>query len=100
MHSPWIFSYHSSNLIYCFWPLRRTQCASKQKIILIRIVEGRYRSIIRGCGCDQEGRRLGWETGIKKVGFEVPPEISKRGTVSYLEGERFPKNWGVVTDRI
>ena len=28
------------------------------------------------------------------------PETCDRGTVSYLEGERVPKNWGVVTKRI
>ena len=40
------------------------------------------------------GRRLSWETGIEKVGFEVFPDRCDRGTVSYLE------NWGVVTKRI
>ena len=28
------------------------------------------------------------------------PERCYRGTLSYLEGERVPKNWGVVTKRI
>ena len=28
------------------------------------------------------------------------PERCDRRTVSYLEGERVPKNWGVVTKRI
>ena len=40
------------------------------------------------------------ETRIEEVGFEVFPERCDRGTVSYLEGERVPKNWGVVTERI
>ena len=53
-----------SNLIYCFAgaiysPQRGTQCADK--IIIIRKVKGRSRSVIRGCGCDQEGRKLSWE---------------------------------------
>ena len=34
------------------------------------------------------------------VGFDVFPERCDRGTVSYLEGERVPKNWGIVTKRI
>ena len=28
------------------------------------------------------------------------PERCDRGTVSYLEGERVPKNWGIVAKRI
>ena len=28
------------------------------------------------------------------------PERCDRGAISYLEGERVPKNWGVVTERI
>ena len=56
--------------------------------------------MIRSCGCDQEGRRLSWETGNEEVGFEVLPERCDRGAISYLEGERVPKNWGVVTERI
>ena len=31
------------------------------------------------CGCDQKGRRLSWETGIEKMGFEVFPERCDRG---------------------
>ena len=50
-----------SNLIYCFAgaissPQRGTQCANLTKIIIIRRAEGRSRSVIRSCGCDQEGR--------------------------------------------
>ena len=56
-------------------------------------------SVIRSYGCDQEGSKLSWETGIKEVGFEVFPERCNRGAISYLEGERVPKNWGVVTER-
>ena len=61
-------------------------------------VKGSLRSVILSCECDQEGRRLSWETGIKEVGFEVFPERCDRGAISYLEG--VPKNWGVVTERI
>ena len=66
-----------SNLIYCFAgaissPQRGTQCTDK--IIIIRKIKGHSRSVIRSCGCDQEGRKLSWETGIKEVGFEVFPE--------------------------
>ena len=70
------------------------------KSFIIRRVEGRSRSVIRSCGCDQEGRRLSWKTGIKEVGFEVFPERCNRGAISYLEGERVPKNRGIVTERI
>ena len=51
-------------------------------------------------GCDQEGRSLSWETGIEEVGFEMFLEGCDRGAISYLEGERVPKNRGVVTERI
>ena len=34
------------------------------------------------------------------MGFVVFPERCDRGTVSYLEGERVLKNWGIVTKRI
>ena len=32
--------------------------------------------------------------------FKVFPEGCDRGTVSYLERERVPRNWGIVTERI
>ena len=35
-------------------------------------------------------RRLSWDTGIEKVGFEVFLERCDRWTVSYLEGESVP----------
>ena len=73
---------------------------ASQKSFIIRRVEGCSRSIIRSCGCGQEGRRLSWETGIKEVGSEVFPERCDRGAISYLEGEGVHKNWGVVTERI
>ena len=47
-----------------------------------------------------EGRRLSWEARVEKVRFEVFLERCDRGTVSYLEGERVQKNWGIVTKRI
>ena len=28
------------------------------------------------------------------------PERCDRGAISYLEGERVPENWGIVTERI
>ena len=92
-------------IIYCFAgaissPQRGTQCAELTKIIIIRRVEGRSRSEIRNCACDQEGRKLSWETGTKEVGFEVFPERCYKGAISYLEGERVPKNRGIVTERI
>ena len=51
-------------------------------------------------GGTERERRLSWETRVEKVGFEVFPERCDRGTVSYLEEERVPKNWGIVTKRI
>ena len=56
--------------------------------------------MIRNCGCDQEGRRLRWETGIEEVGLEVFPERCGTGAISYLQGGGVPKNWGIVTERI
>ena len=70
------------------------------KSFIIRRVEGHSRSVIRGCGCDQEGRRLSWETRIKEVGFEVFPDRCNRGAIYYLEVEGVPKNRGIVTERI
>ena len=37
-----------------------------------------------------KGRRLGGETGFKRVSFQVFPEGCDRGVVSYLERERIP----------
>ena len=56
--------------------------------------------MIWSCGCDQEGRTLMWKTGIKEVGFDVFHERCNRGAISYLERERVPKNWGVVTEKM
>ena len=93
------------NLIYCFAgvissPKRGTQCANLTKSFIVRTVEGRSRSVIRSCGCDQEERRLSLETGIEEVCFEVFPEGCNRGAISYLEGKGVPKNRGIVTERI
>ena len=65
------------------------------KIIIIKKVKGRSRSVIQSCGCDQEGRKLSWKTRIKEVGFEVFPGRCDRGTIYYLEGEGVPENWGI-----
>ena len=40
----------------------------------------------------QKGRGVSWATGVEEVGFEVFLERYDRGTVSYLEGERVPRN--------
>ena len=45
-------------------------------------------------------QRLGGETRVKQVSFQVFPEGCDRETVSYLKGERVPKNRGIVTERI
>ena len=34
------------------------------------------------------------------MSFEMFPGGCDRATVSYLERERVPKNWGIVTERI
>ena len=85
---------------YVIFPNIGTQCTSSQNSLIIRIVEGLSRSVIRSCGGDQEGRRLSWETGIEESGFVVFPERCNRVAISYLEWERVPKNWGIVTERI
>ena len=56
--------------------------------------------MIQSYGCDQEERKLSWETGVEEVGFKVFPDLCNRGAISYLEGERVPQNWGIVTERI
>ena len=53
--------------------------------------------MVQSCGCEQE-RRLSCGPGVEEVGFEVFPERCDRGAISY--GERVPKNWVVVTERI
>ena len=57
-------------------------------------VEGCSRSVIQDCGCDQEGKKLSWETRAEEVGFEVLPKICNRGTVSYMKGEKSSKGHG------
>ena len=47
-----------------------------------------------------KGMRLGGETTVKQVSFQVFPEGCDRGTGFYLERERVPKNWGMMTERI
>ena len=56
--------------------------------------------MVRSCGCDQEGRRLSFETGAEEVGFGVFPKRCNRGAISYLEGKSVPTNWGIVTEGI
>ena len=58
------------------------------------------RSVIRSCGCNQEGRKLSCKTGIKEVGLEVFPERCDRGAISYLEWERVPKYQDIMSERI
>ena len=56
--------------------------------------------MIQSYGCDQKGRRLSWEIGVEQVGFEVFPEGCDRGAISNVEGERVPKNRGIVTQSV
>ena len=56
-------------------------------------VGGGSRSVIQDCGCDQEGRKLSWETRAEVLkGFEVLPKRCNRGTASYMKGKRVPKD--------
>ena len=64
------------------------------------IVEGHSRSAIQDCGFDQAGRKVSRETRAKEVGFEVLHKRCNRGTVSYMKGERVPKDLGIVTEGI
>ena len=72
----------------------------KQKSFIIGRVERHSGSVIQNCGYDQEGRKLSWETRVEEVGFEVFPNRCDSESVFYLEGERVPKNWGIVTEAI
>ena len=44
--------------------------------------------MIRSYGCDQEGRKLNWETGVEEVGFMVFPE--QRGYLIW-KGKEFQR---------
>ena len=37
-------------------------------------MRGHSRSVIQDCGCDQEGRKLSWETRAEEVGIEALPK--------------------------
>ena len=67
---------------------------------MIGRVEGCSRSVIQDYGCDQQGRKLSWETTAEEVGFEVLPKRCNRGTVSYMKGDIVPKDRGIVTEGI
>ena len=47
----------------------------------------------------REGK-LSWEARAKEVSFEVLPKRCNRGTISYMERERVPKDRGIVTKGI
>ena len=68
------------------------------KIIFLRRVKGRSRSMIQDYGCGREGRKLSWKTRAEEVGFEVLPKRWNRGAVSNMKGERVPKDRGIVTE--
>ena len=58
--------------MYCFAgaissPPMGTQCTKVTNTLVIGIVEGQSRSVIRSYGCDQKGRRLGGGTRVKQV---------------------------------
>ena len=47
----------------------------------------------------REGR-LSWEARAEEVSFKVLPKTCNRGTISYMKGERVPKDRGIVTGGI
>ena len=49
-------------------------------------------SVIQDCGCDQEGRKLSLETRAEEVHGFLLPKRCNSGTVSYMKGERVPKD--------
>ena len=44
--------------------------------------------------------KLSWKARAEEVGFEVLSKRCNRGTISYMKGERVPKDWGIVTEGI
>ena len=44
--------------------------------------------------------KLSWEARAEEMSYEVIPERSNRGTISYMERERVPKDRGIVTEGI
>ena len=60
--------------------------------------KGCSRLVIQDCGCDQEVRKLSWETRVEEVGFEVLPKRCKQRDCSYMKEERVPKYWGIVNE--
>ena len=47
----------------------------------------------------REGK-LSWEARAEDVSFKVLPKRCNRGTVSYMERERVPKDRGILTEGI
>ena len=47
----------------------------------------------------REGK-LSWEARAEEVSLEVLPKRCNRGTISYMERERVPKDRGIVTEGI
>ena len=89
-----------SNLIYCFAgaissPKRETQCAKLTKIVIIRRVEGRQGQKSEIAGVTKREGNLVAKLELKRWVWRC-----YRGAISYLEGERVPKNRGIVTERI
>ena len=44
--------------------------------------------------------KLSWEARAEEVGFEVLPKRCDRETISYMKGQRVPKDRGIVTEVI
>ena len=43
---------------------------------------------------------LSWQARAEEVGFEVPLKRCNGETISYMKGERVPKDRGIVTEGI
>ena len=56
--------------------------------------------MIQSFGCDQQGRILIWETGVKEVGFVMFSEIYHTGAISFRKEKEFLRTGGILIERI
>ena len=66
---------------------------------MIRRVEGRSRSEIQNCGCDQEGRKLVGKLELKRVLRCFLKDVTE-GLFLIWKGKMFQRTRGIVTERI
>ena len=61
-------------------------------VIRIVVVEGRSRSVIQSYGCDQKGRRLGGDTGVKQASsFRCFLKVVTEGLSLIWKGKEFQR---------